>query len=94
MTCSIFQFSELLCVSNSCSNSYPKNRFLLLPHMAAAGAEDLSTHMGPIAVVEFELAASMYYESTSLESQGNCIDVVPLIFKFSNSHSPFLSVVE
>lgn len=59
MTYSIFQFSELLCVSNSCSNSYPKNRFLLPPHGAAAGAEDLSTHVGPIAVVEFELETTI-----------------------------------
>ena len=30
------------------------------PHTAAAGPEDLSTHMGPIAVVEFELATSIF----------------------------------
>ena len=47
-------------MSNSGSNSYPKNGFLLPSHTAAAGAEDLSTHMGPIAVVEFELATSMH----------------------------------
>lgn len=50
----------VLCMSNSGSNSYPKNGFLLPSHTAAAGAEDLSTHMGPIAVVAFELATSMH----------------------------------
>lgn len=50
----------VLCMSNSGSNSYPKNSFLLPPHTAAAGAKDLSTHMGPIAVVEFELATSLH----------------------------------
>lgn len=50
----------VLCMSNSGSNSSPKNRFLLPPHTAAAGPEDLSTHMGPVAVVEFELATSIH----------------------------------
>lgn len=60
MTYSVFQFSQLLHVSNSSSNSYPPSSFLLLLHTAAAGAEDLSTHMGPIVVVEFELATSIH----------------------------------
>lgn len=60
MTYSIFRFSELLCVTNSDSNVYPQNRFLLPAHTAAAGARGLSTLMGPIAVVEFELATSIH----------------------------------
>lgn len=40
--------------------SNPKKGVLLLPHTALAGVKDLNTHMGPIAVVEFELETSIY----------------------------------